>query len=153
MRRVYALLLPAAALAACAPGGSESERGGSLVPFEVARAQPGDDVAGLQGVVTEVSPEELRAMMDREDLRLIDVRTAEEVAEGMIEGAEHIPLDRFDPAALDYSDGRRIVLYCRSGRRSGIAGSALALHLAKPAMHLAGGIKAWRQAGYPVSAR
>ena len=77
------------------------------------------------------------------NVRLIDVRRDDEVALGMIEGAEHIPLDQFDPAALDLSDGREVVLYCRSGRRSTLAGQNLAKHTAKPAKHLSGGYLAW----------
>lgn len=90
---------------------------------------------------------ELAALLDDGNVRLIDVRTAEEVAEGKIPGAEHIALDSFDPAGLDLSGGREVVLYCRSGRRSGIAGEKLAAHLGKPAKHLAGGILAWRESG------
>ena len=79
------------------------------------------------------------------DIMLVDVRTAEEVAEGMIAGAVHIPLDEFAPGPdlLAQADGREIVLYCRSGRRSGIAGQALSTYLDKPVSHLAGGIIAW----------
>jgi rhodanese-related sulfurtransferase len=84
-------------------------------------------------------------------VRLIDVRRDDEWAEGRIEGAEHIPLDQFDPASLDLSDVREVVLYCRSGRRSGIAAEQLAKHTGKPAKHLEGGILAWQEADLPVS--
>jgi len=80
------------------------------------------------------------------NVRLIDVRTDVEVAEGAIPGAEHIALDRFDPAKLDLSDGREVVLYCRTGRRSAIAGG-------KPVEHLAGGIIAWDEAQQPIATR
>jgi phage shock protein E len=57
----------------------------------------------------------------------IDVRTAEEYQEGHVEGAVNIPYEEIvgridevteDPDALIY-------VYCRSGRRSGIAQSML----------------------------
>lgn len=93
----------------------------------------------------------LSGLLDEGNIRLIDVRTDEEVAEGMIPGAEHIALDSFDPAQLDLSDGLEVVLYCRSGRRSAIAAERLAAFTAKPAKHLEGGILAWEGAGLPLS--
>ncbi len=53
----------------------------------------------------------------------IDVRTAEEFAGGHIEGAHNIPYESIDKgvAALGLEQDTPILLYCRSGRRSGIA--------------------------------
>ena len=93
----------------------------------------------------------LRQLQDDGNIRLIDVRTDAEVADGMIPGAEHIALDSFDPAQLDLSDGREPVLYCRSDRRSGIAAERLSQYTGKPVRHLDGGINAWRDEGLPVS--
>ena len=97
-----------------------------------------------------LTPEELAARIAAGNIRLIDVRTDAEVAEGMIPGAEHIPLDRFDANALGPDDGREVVLYCRSDRRSGIAAARLAEATGEPATHLEGGILAWEAAGQPV---
>ncbi len=102
--------------------------------------------ASAEAAVVDLSVDELTNLMDGGNIRLIDVRRDDEVAEGMIPGAEHIMLDDFDPAALDLSDGREVVLYCRSGRRSGIAAEKLAAHTGEPAKHLGGGIIAWREA-------
>ncbi len=57
----------------------------------------------------------------------IDVRTAEEFNAGHIEGAAHIP---FEEIAIRISEvttdkNATIHLYCRSGRRSGIAQETL----------------------------
>ncbi len=100
--------------------------------------------------VVDLSVQELVALQADGNIRLIDVRRDDEVAEGVIPGAEHIALGNFDPANLDLSDGREVVLYCRSGRRSGIAGERLAEHTGETAKHLAGGIIAWRKAEQPV---
>ncbi|QIR15026.1 rhodanese-like domain-containing protein [Shewanella aestuarii] len=58
---------------------------------------------------------------------LIDVRTAEEFAAGHIEGAINIPFDNIvnGISKLTLSPDSEIVLYCRSGRRSGIADQSL----------------------------
>ncbi|WP_339488202.1 rhodanese-like domain-containing protein [Pseudomonas sp. EL_65y_Pfl2_R95] len=58
-----------------------------------------------------------------EDALLIDVRTDEEVTGGMLQGAAHVEYQ--DLAAkisqLQPDKDAPIVLYCKSGRRSGIA--------------------------------
>jgi rhodanese-related sulfurtransferase len=123
-----------------------------------AAASAADDTAAAAAAPTPsplitLSPEELAARLAKGNVRLIDVRTDAEVAEGMIPGAEHIPLDQFDPASLDPSDGREVVLYCRSGRRSAIAGEKLAAATGQPVEHLGGGILAWEAAGQPTTPR
>ena len=53
----------------------------------------------------------------------VDVRTAEEYASGHVAGAIHIPYDEM-PARWQELERYRdssLVVYCRSGRRSGIA--------------------------------
>jgi rhodanese-related sulfurtransferase len=150
-----ALLLPLTlALAACggeAVGGRSG--GGAPFGFELAVAGTADDGAPAHtpALLITLTPEELAAKLAEGNVRLIDVRTDAEVAEGMIPGAEHIPLDRFDPAALGPDDGREVVLYCRSDRRSGIAGEKLAEATGEPATHLEGGILAWEAAGQPIA--
>ncbi len=66
----------------------------------------------------------------------------------MIDGAGHIALADFEPGPelLERAAGREIVLYCRSGRRSGIAGHKLSAYLGQPVRHLAGGYIAWTEA-------
>jgi len=116
-------------------------------PEERAPIPPGIELAKVEAV----SPEQLETMMQSGKVRLIDVRRDDEVAQGMIAGAEHIALDSFDPEALDLSDGREVVFYCRSGRRSAIAAERLAQAIGRPARHLEGGIKAWQAAGLPLA--
>lgn len=62
-----------------------------------------------------------------EGATVIDVRTAEEMAEGMLPGAVPIPHAEIvsGMAALELSADTTLVLYCRSGRRSGLATTAL----------------------------
>jgi rhodanese-related sulfurtransferase len=140
------------------------ERPAAPLGFELAMAGAGaaasaaDDTISAAASPTpapliSLSPEELAARLAKGNIRLIDVRTDAEVAEGMIPGAEHIALDRLDPASLDPSDGREVVLYCRSGRRSAIAGEKLAAATGQPVEHLAGGMLAWEEAGQSVAKR
>lgn len=153
--------LAAAALLALAACGGErdgkDEPHAAPLGFELAFAATGDDraadaaTAPVAPPLVDLTPEELAAKLEAGNVRLIDVRTAAEVAEGTIPGAEHIPLDQFDPDSLDFSDGREVVLYCRSGRRSALAAEKLAEATGKPAEHLAGGILAWEAAAQPVT--
>ena len=147
-----ALFLPfMLALAACG-GEAGGSGGGSSAPlgFELAMAGAGTAEDAAPAPLITLTPEELAAKLAKGNIRLIDVRTDAEVAEGMIAGAEHIPLDRFDPAMLGPDDGREVVLYCRSDRRSAVAGAKLAEATGTPATHLEGGILAWEAAGQPL---
>lgn len=58
---------------------------------------------------------------------LVDVRTKDEFDQGHLVGARNIPLDYIEgnADALAADKDREIVLYCRSGRRSGIAQTIL----------------------------
>ena len=56
---------------------------------------------------------------------LVDVRTPQEFADGHVKGSVNIPLDRV-PNQLDKFKGKEnIVVFCRSGARSGQAKSIL----------------------------
>lgn len=57
------------------------------------------------------------------DAMVIDVRTAAEFDAGHLAGALHIPYEQVDAlvAAIGPDQSRSVVLYCRTGRRSGIA--------------------------------
>lgn len=72
---------------------------------------------------------EFAKLIKSKDVCLIDVRTAEEFAEGHIPGALNIDmhLTDFVEKCLDVlQPGQTAALYCRSGRRSKVAAEALA---------------------------
>nr|WP_298930871.1 rhodanese-like domain-containing protein [uncultured Erythrobacter sp.] len=136
-------------LSACAPSNGEESDTPSVPPgFELAAAKQ-SAAQSEQSQVIDLSVAELQTLRASGNIWLIDVRTDEEVADGMIEGASHIPLAEFSPSPelLEQANGREIVLYCRSGRRSAKASRALAAFLGKPVRHLAGGFIAWDEAG------
>jgi rhodanese-related sulfurtransferase len=66
-----------------------------------------------------ITTEELeKKLNNQEKLELVDVREDEEVAEGIIPGAKHIPMNTI-PENLDYfSNEKEYIFICRSGRRS-----------------------------------
>lgn len=95
---------------------------------------------------------ELKAGLADGSILLVDVREADEYAAGHIKGALFNPLSRFDPAKLPRPEpGQRVVLQCRSGKRSVTAMEQARLAGRKDVdTHFGGGILAWLNAGEPV---
>ncbi|MCR5220041.1 MAG: MBL fold metallo-hydrolase [bacterium] len=80
---------------------------------------------------------------------LLDVRTNAEWESGHLRGARHIPLADLLNGMLPEIDRKdNIVVYCRSGFRSNIAGSILARAGFINVQSMAGGVTAWENAGY-----
>ncbi|HMK89831.1 MAG TPA: rhodanese-like domain-containing protein [Methylocystis sp.] len=100
----------------------------------------------------DISLAELRAGLDDGSIRLVDVREADEFAAGHIKGAQFNPLSTFDAAKLPPAEpGKRIVLYCRSGRRSVTAmDKARLLGRRDVNTHFGGGILGWLAADLPT---
>jgi rhodanese-related sulfurtransferase len=80
---------------------------------------------GKVGSSSEISPyvnyEELKSLMENDSLLLIDVRTEGEYNSGHIPGAINIPYDTMPDTMPEGSKEKQIVVYCRSGNRSGTA--------------------------------
>lgn len=102
----------------------------------------------------ETAPQQARQWMDAGEAVLVDVREPDEHAREHIAGAHLIPLSRFDPhrAAALLRPGQRLIMHCRSGKRSAEA-ARLAGAIAEsgiPVVCLAGGLEAWKAQGLPV---
>ena len=69
---------------------------------------------------TVIDAEQFEQQVDKEDIQLVDVRTAKEFEEGHIAGAQNI--DFFAEDFLDQFTGldkeKPLYIYCRSGNRS-----------------------------------
>lgn len=69
--------------------------------------------------INEISTTEVEEMLQKEqNVVLIDVREDEEVANGIIEGALHIPLKQIPNATDSLDRSKEYILICRSGGRS-----------------------------------
>jgi rhodanese-related sulfurtransferase len=99
--------------------------------------------------IRDLTPSEVRAMLSRDEIVLIDVREPAEYAAERIHGALNFPLSTFDPRALPQSR-ERVVLQCGTGKRSGMAVERCRDAGVAVDSHLAGGITAWRNAGLPT---
>ena len=80
------------------------------------------------------------------DAVLLDVREPKEWDAGHAPHAVHIPLGELSEATAWMSRQRRVVVVCRSGRRSAFATAALRA-AGVDALNLLGGMQAWRDAG------
>lgn len=70
----------------------------------------------------EVTPVEVKELLESgKQLNLVDVREDDEVAEGMIPGAIHIPLGDVAARVGELDKAKSYILICRSGGRSGRA--------------------------------
>ena len=83
---------------------------------------------------------------------IIDVRTADEYRAGHVQDAINIPYDEIAGriAAVTPDHDARIVLYCRSGRRSGIAEQALR-QMGYRQIENKGGLNDMLQNGYQIA--
>lgn len=81
--------------------------------------------------------------------QLVDVRTPEEFASGHLPDAINIPLQELSGRLGEIAANEPVVLYCRSGNRSGQAAQLLAGAGYTQILDL-GGIIAWEAAGLPV---
>ena len=86
------------------------------------------------------------------EVQLLDVRTAEEFAEGHLESAINIDVQgpSFTKKVSEQLDkSQPIYLYCRSGKRSMMAAKGLEKE-GYSIVNLKDGILGWLDAGYPV---
>lgn len=102
-------------------------------------------------VVEEWNLEEVKQGLAQGTISLVDVREDNEWAAGHIPGASHMPLSRFDVAALPQEPGKQVVFYCRSGRRT-LQALELAQTRGRPDVkaHFGGSMLAWTAAGEPL---
>jgi len=99
-----------------------------------------------------LSPQQAVQLMNREKAVVIDVCEPGEFAAGHVNGAKNVPLAQLQerlPAVVK-NKSLPVVLVCASGMRARGA-AAIARKLGyQNAQVLAGGLKAWREAGLPV---
>lgn len=103
--------------------------------------------------VREIDVHEVRARLGRgERFHFVDVREDCEWAVDRAAGARHVGrgvLER-DVESLIPDKDAEIVLYCGGGFRSALAAESLQKMGYRRVLSMAGGIRAWREAGYPL---
>lgn len=97
-------------------------------------------------MINEIQPDALKARLAaNENLVLLDVRQPEEHAEKNIPNSILIPLGELPArmAELEQLKDKEIVVYCRSGNRSGQACMFLEMQGFTNPVNLRGGMLAW----------
>lgn len=95
--------------------------------------------------VPEISATELKQRLDNgEDIQIVDVREADEVATAKLPNTIHIPLAQVVNRMSEIDPARETVVHCKMGGRSARAIDALKRSgFTGNLLNLAGGITAW----------
>ncbi|MEE9438150.1 MAG: rhodanese-like domain-containing protein [Saprospiraceae bacterium] len=103
-------------------------------------------------IINNQSVAEFKQSLKLDNAVLIDVRTAPEYSEGHIKGAKNVDWRKrnFDSKIQQLNKSVPVVLYCRSGNRSGQASKRLLELGFTKIYNLEGGIKQWKKYGEPI---
>jgi hydroxyacylglutathione hydrolase len=99
-----------------------------------------------------IGTEELAERLEAADPPLVlDVRGADEYAEGHIPGSLHIPYGELPQRLEEVPRGRTVAAICKGGKRSGLAASVLQREGFNDVVHVArGGMAGWTREGRPT---
>lgn len=118
-------------------------------------------VKSVQQDIKEIDQQSLMQSLDQPRL-VIDVREPEELSNGKIKDAVHIPRGLLEAKLMSLSpednadasqqwlNQQDIVLYCASGARSALATKSLNEMGLTNVSSLVGGFNAWQKQGYPT---
>lgn len=114
-----------------------------------------DLVAEAKRMVPSISPEELKSIWGQDNVLVVDVRDAPELADtGKIQGALNVSRGMLEFRADEttpyhneaFSKDKTVVLYCATGGRSALGGKAL-MELGYQDVRTLGAFKDWIEAG------
>lgn len=113
-------------------------------------ASAGEVAKPERGAYGKLAAGDLKAMLERKDFLFVNVHIPYEGEIGQTDS--FIPYDKVEQQRhlLPSKKDAKIVLYCMSGRMSGIAADTLVRLGYTNVSHLEGGMVAWKQAGYPL---
>ena len=94
--------------------------------------------------ITMIDSEEVKTMLQDDQVQLVDVRTVKEFNEHYIKGAENIVYDdNFNQKLDKLEKDKPIIVYCRSGRRSAKCTAIMEKQGFTKIYELKGGITQW----------
>ncbi len=88
-----------------------------------------------------------------DDFVLLDIRSAGELAQGMLPNAEHMPMHLIPVRISELPKDKDLILYCHSGARSYHACAYLAQQGYDNVINLSGGILGWARSGFQLATR
>ena len=128
----------------------------SVAFMTIAQAgEPAATATAPAAAAVAVAPMSQEALLEHQSrhpdhLFVLDVRTSQEYAEGHVPGAVNVPHDQLASRLTEVPKDKDVVLYCKSGRRAGIAAAVLAANGYKRLSLLEGDMPAWSEKGRPV---
>ena len=100
-----------------------------------------------------ISVQLLKKQMDEKMFgRVVDVRTPEERAQGHVPDSRHVPMTDILANGLNIAKDEEVILVCGTGYRANIVASHLKQNGFSHVHSLAGGLTAWQNAGYALTA-
>lgn len=110
-------------------------------------------VFGGDTKITHANAKEAAALVNSGKVTVVDVRSANEFAEGHIKGAKNIDIleeKTFEPQLNALDKNQPVLVHCEAGGRSTRSLKVFEKLGFKNVTHLDGGLKAWRAEGLPV---
>lgn len=109
----------------------------------------------VKGDIQLVTPQEMKSLLELDDVQLVDVRTPEEYAEGFIENSQNIDYNSptFDQDITKLDKTKPVMLYCRSGGRSAKCAKKLKDAGFIKIYDLDGGISKWQHEGFEIKVK
>lgn len=105
----------------------------------------------FEGLLIELEPADVEALVASRQAVLVDVREEEEFAEERIAGSLLQPMSDFEPDTWAPVPGYpQTILMCLGGIRSAAIGRRLLQAGQGRVVHLKGGLNAWKSAGFPT---
>ena len=105
-------------------------------------------------MIKEIDANDLQnRIAEGDDFILLDIRSAGELAQGVLPDAEHLPMHLIPLRMSELPKDKDVILYCHSGARSYHACAYLAQQGYENAINLRGGILNWARSGYQLAAR
>ncbi len=91
-------------------------------------------------------------LLNKDNTVVLDVREDKEIKGGMIKGSQHISLSQLPGRIAELGKHKQnpILVYCKSGSRSGHACHLLSKAGFEDVSNLSGGIMAWQTANLPL---
>jgi len=100
--------------------------------------------------VPQITAAQAKALWEKGEARVLDVRAADEYQAGHIPGAQNIHAGRVIQNLARIPRNVPVIVHCLGGDRSSTAISALRSVGFDNLINLTGGIRAWQQEGYPT---
>jgi len=105
-------------------------------------------------MIKEIDAYDLQARIAAgDDFMLLDIRSAGELAQGVLPDAQHLPMHLIPLRINELPKDKDVILYCHSGARSYQTCAYLAQQGYENVINLSGGILGWARSGYQLATR